>query len=56
MEGYVIIKNNFNQVESPLSLDEWGKIKDRRDIKRAFTVIEEVREPPEVTELRQGKK
>lgn len=56
MQGHVIIKNNFNQVESPLSLDEWNKIKDRRDIKRAFTVVEEVKEPPEVTALKAAKK
>lgn len=55
MEGHVIIKNNFNNTESRLTLDEWNKVKDRRDIKKAFTVIEEVKEPPEVSALRAKK-
>lgn len=53
MGSTVIIKNIFSKVESPMPLEQWEQIKDRRDIKQAFVKVDEIIEPPEVAELRE---
>lgn len=50
MGSYVIIKNRFTDIESPLPLETWDKL--GAAAKKAFIEVDRIIEPPEVTELK----